>query len=67
MIEVMVLYDGTEVFSLCQDIQHIVPNLSTGSLKQVLSGGGTLQVTDAQYISLKGLTKMYGSLEVGPV
>lgn len=67
MIEIMILYDGPEVFSLCQDIQHIVPNLSTGSLKQILKDGGTLMVTDAQLFSLLGLTKMYNSLEVGPL
>lgn len=65
MLEILILYDGTEVFSLCQDIQHIVPNLSTGSIKQILAGGGTLTVTAAQFIALQGLTKMYDSLVVG--
>lgn len=67
MLTIMILYDGSEVFSLCQDIQHIVPNLSTSSLKQVLTGGGTLMVTTEQFIALQGLTKMYSSLEVGTV
>jgi len=67
MIEIMILYDGPEVFSLCQDIQHIVKDLSTSSLKQILNGGGTLMVTDAQFMSLQGLTKMYNSLEIGPL
>lgn len=65
MFEIMIMYDGLEVFSLCTDICSIVPNVSFGSIKQILAGGGTIKVTQDQYEVLQRLTKLYAPMEIG--
>lgn len=67
MFEIMIMYDGPDVFSLCQDIKLIVKDLTFGSAKQILAGGGTLLVTQAQFEALQALTKMYSPMEIGKV
>jgi len=58
----MMIYEGSEVFSLSSDIRRIIPEISMSDAKALLAGELSCKVNATQYEALQKLSKLYSPL-----